>query len=100
MLNEFGMEQMLRLDSAGASKRPNNQQGLWFDRYVGILAAMFPTLNSFGFTATLETTFVLLFALHWRLQATTLARLIDARVAHEKDASLARSFGTNFRGVL
>ena len=42
-----------------------------------------PTLNSFGFTATLETTFVLL--LHYiGSHKTTLPRLIDARVAHER----------------
>ena len=42
MLMEFGAEQLSRLHSAGAVGDRIVNKALWLDRYVGILAAMFP----------------------------------------------------------
>ena len=39
-------------------------KALWLDRYVGILAAMFPRQNSSGFIVTLEIISCPVFALH------------------------------------
>ena len=85
MLNEFGMEQMLRLDSAGASGDRIINKALWLDRYVGILAAMFPHAQFLWIHRDPRDNLLSCF-LHYigAPQATTLARLIDARVAHEK----------------
>ena len=85
MLNEFGMEQMLRLDSAGASGDRIINKALWLDRYVGILAAMFPHAQFLWIHRDPRDNLLSCF-LHYigGSQATTLARLIDARVAREK----------------
>ena len=85
LLLEFGSEQLSRLHSAGAVGDRIVNKALWLDRYVGILAAMFPGAKFIWIHRDPRDNLLSCF-LHYigAPQATTISNLIDARVAHEK----------------
>ena len=65
MLNEFGMEQMLRLDSAGASGDRIINKALWLDRYCWHFGCHVPPRSiPLDSPRPSRQPFVLLFALH------------------------------------
>lgn len=85
MLLELGSEQLPRLHSAGAVGDRIVNKALWLDRYVGILAAMFPEAKFIWIHRDPRDNLLSCF-LHYigAPQATTIPNLIDARLAHEK----------------
>ena len=85
LLLEFGSEQLSRLHVSGAAGDRIVNKALWLDRYVGILAAMFPRAKFIWIHRDPRDNLLSCF-LHYigAPQATTISNLIDARVAHEK----------------
>ncbi|MGB0325654.1 MAG: sulfotransferase, partial [Phycisphaerales bacterium] len=85
LLLDFANEQLPRLHAAGAKGDRIVNKSLWLDRYVGILAAMFPGARFIWIHRDPRDNLLSCF-LHYigAPQATTVPELIKSRLAHEK----------------
>ena len=85
LLIDFANEQLPRLHAAGAEGDRIVNKSLWLDRYVGILASMFPGAKFIWIHRDPRDNLLSCF-LHYigAPQATTVPELIKSRLAHEK----------------
>ena len=85
LLVDFANEQLPRLHAAGAEGDRIVNKSLWLDRYVGILASMFPGAKFIWIHRDPRDNLLSCF-LHYigAPQATTVPELIKSRLAHEK----------------
>ena len=85
LLVDFATEQLPRLHAAGAEGDRIVNKSLWLDRYVGILASMFPGARFIWIHRDPRDNLLSCF-LHYigAPQAATVPELIKARLAHEK----------------